>query len=423
MALDLNNAAALGLTPEAYDILKQKAMGGQMLAQNDPSQAAPVTQSDINAQTMSADQAPSADLPSDQAPQPAQNLSMPPEDVSAQAQAQAPDPLAAPDFSGQHQSIAQLKAGLQKYLAQDNQVDLSPLAALADAQTGSHLAQAYTKPTSPEERQLMAQKLQGMIGQAETGLSTEQTKYLIAKTNQENQKDYRQQMLDAKLAAAEATKGAKGDMAQKKAYDDLVYKAETGRGSKVVQQANQNILSTNNALSIINKAPNGDYNQLSNNKVAMLSSEMAKIANGGVASEHTQNTIAAQTLASNWAGFIQKVSNKPTGAQLGEFIKDNKEYLDDLKQNSQNVKNEYVRTLYEGKAPMLNADQRDAFKKIKAFSPAFEDENPSSVSTSSPQLPASTPSNSFPRAIRKGDQTATVNNAQELSEAQGEGWQ
>lgn len=345
------NAAALGMNPEDYALMQQQTQG-PMLASND----APATQEAINAQSMSADQAPQAPAP--QAPPPMQ---MPPQVV----QAQAPEGLTAPDFSGQKSNLADMRKGLQDYLAQKQQVDLSPLAGLVDSWTGSKFAPNYKAPESPEERAAVAQKMRNMIQQGETGLSTEQSKYLTAKANQENTQAYRDQLLEIKRQNKLAEKDradAKLGEKQNTAYATMFDKINTPRGNTAAQVAGTNILKVKNALKIISHAPNGDLNQLDPQEVALLNEEMAAVAKGGVAGEGTRDTIAAKTIYSDWAKISQNFTADPSPANLGAFVARNKKYLDDLFENSYGTLQNYGQDVYRGHQGLLNHAQKEQFK-------------------------------------------------------------
>jgi hypothetical protein len=386
--LDTINAASLGMNPNDYKLLKQKK-DQMLLAQNTPQSTwlpdSTPTQADLNQQSLSTDRAPAQEAPQ---AQDSSQLQMPAQDVSAPA----PQELTAPDFSGQQQSIADMKAGLQKYLAQPQQVDLSSLAGLTDAwsQNGSKLAQSYKAPTSPEERQVMAEKLQNMINQAQTGLSTEQSKYLTAQANREANSVYRDQLLEAKRhnkTAEQDMANVRADQRQAGLYTDAVNKANNAKGA--AKAANTNLVNIKNALSIIDEAPNGDYNQISPTRYNMLITEMGRVASGGVTSEHTQNLLSANTLDSNWANFMQKVGNAPKPAELGEFVKQNKEYLDDLYKNNKEVADNWVKHSYGAVKNRLGKQQQQD----------FQDEFPDTFNP--PKIPAPPPMNSGGGGVAK----------------------
>jgi hypothetical protein len=389
--LDTINAMELGMSPNDYKLMRQKK--DQMdLAQNTPSvpwlpDSVP-TQAEINAQTMSADQAPSADQSPPMPQAPAQNLAMPPEDISAQPP--APQELTAPDFSGQQQGIADLKAGLQKYLAQNNQVDLSPLAALADAQTGSHLAQSYSKPTTPEEKAVMAEKLRNMVQEAQTGLSKEQVSYINAKTAQENKKISQQQLLEQKKQTDALNHANKMSDKQEKNAIELGKEAEHFRGNSAVQGANENLVYAKNALNLLDEAPNGDLNQVPGLDVGLFYEELGKLAKGGTSTEGTRHAIEASTLKSNFEKTFGSVVGTPQPAQLGAFLIRNKKYLEALQGNYQQVVNKYRKNMFDTYEPSLSDTQAERFKarypevfapKAKSAAPPINNSGSSGLSS------------------------------------------
>lgn len=126
----------------------------------------------------------------------------------------------------------------------------------------------------------------------------------------------------------------KSDIKQQQAYTEMRKAAETFRGNKAVQNANEAIRNSDSAMEIINSVKN--YDQLTPTQYNLLTAEVAKIATGGAATEGSIHDARASTLMSKAANFWQSVSGKPTGAQLGEFVQQNKDYLQHL--NSVNHK-------------------------------------------------------------------------------------
>lgn len=157
--------------------------------------------------------------------------------------------------------------------------------------------------------------------------------------------------------------GTKADAAATKAQEkqDALYteastKAEQGRGNTAFQTARTNLLNIGSAKRMMSEYSNLD--NISNQNVALLNGEISKIANGGVASQHSQEALAANTLASNWEAFKSKIIGEPTGANLGEFIKQNRDYLDALQVNNQAVVNQHIRGVEKAYTKRFTDDQR-----------------------------------------------------------------
>lgn len=125
---------------------------------------------------------------------------------------------------------------------------------------------------------------------------------------------------------------------QNAATQKLSQALNTFRGDTAAQQANVGLLSSDKAMQLINSTP--DLNNLNEQQYALLRQEIGKIATGGAATEASSHDIQAQTLQSRAAKFWQGVSGNPTGAQLGQFIQQNKDYL----QNLNNVNHNYIDT-------------------------------------------------------------------------------
>lgn len=67
---------------------------------------------------------------------------------------------------------------LDQLRAQGSQANLQPLLAYTDATTGSHFADSYKQPKTPQETQEDMLKLSDLISKERQGLSTDQTTYL-----------------------------------------------------------------------------------------------------------------------------------------------------------------------------------------------------------------------------------------------------
>jgi hypothetical protein len=150
---------------------------------------------------------------------------------------------------------------------------------------------------------------------------------------------YKPMELDAKLQEMHANNQMKNEMmsqsqadrrdkAQQTAYSTMRENALKFRGNKAVQNANEALRNSDSAMEIINSVK--DYNNLNQTQYNLLTAEVAKIATGGAATEGSIHDARANTLQSKAASFWQTVSGKPTAAQLGEFVQQNKDYLEHL---------------------------------------------------------------------------------------------
>lgn len=145
---------------------------------------------------------------------------------------------------------------------------------------------------------------------------------------------------DTSVASGEPTKG------QLKAYTDLNQRIVQFRGNQQVQRAAMGVGSGKRALDLISLYP--DPNQMPPDKANLLATEIAAMATGGVPTEAGAHNVAADTVASRWAQFVQKVGNEPTGAQLGAFIGQNKAYIQDMLGTNQSIVKDYQKTIYDG---------------------------------------------------------------------------
>lgn len=93
--------------------------------------------------------------------------------------------------------IAENKALQERVNNMPVQTDLSPLMALADAWSGSHLAQSYKPPTTPAERIGMLQKIQAEIDKRSDNMDDNQIKILKSQLETQAQKENRMYQIDS----------------------------------------------------------------------------------------------------------------------------------------------------------------------------------------------------------------------------------
>lgn len=98
----------------------------------------------------------------------------------------------------------------------------------------------------------------------------------------------------------------------------------TARGDGAYQQANKDLYNVTKANTLANLY--GDPDKLSSQQVNLLVSELGKIATGGVPSMHELDGLTPGTLTGKMAAQWSKLSNDPTPANAGEFVKQYQSY-------------------------------------------------------------------------------------------------
>ncbi len=188
----------------------------------------------------------------------------------------------------------------------------------------------------------------------------------------------------AKFGKAGGGGDDKANSAQEKIYSDAYKEARTAKGEPGVQQAMKALVNVKNANGIISKYVTPDMapeqqtaalDRMTPQEASFLTSEIGKIASGGVAGEHTQNSMSAHTLDSSWAEFKQKFGT-PQGAQLGAFIMNNRSYLDELQKTNQSVVDDHVNSVFKENENRFTPDQQDRWKKDENFARLFKGSSP-----------------------------------------------
>lgn len=205
-------------------------------------------------------------------------------------------------------------------------------------------------------------------GAANRNATSNQTKSEIAKQKNalgEKSLAVRQEM--AKLA-----KSNKATNDQNKALTQTQTLLESARGNPAAAQAEKDLYSAQKANSLINMY--GDPNKLSPQQVSLLVSEVAKIATGGVPTGHEQEALQPGTGASKLAALWSKLSNQPSPANAGAFIKQFKDYNDALSKDAQKVVQDKYGRVIETRKKQLGDDNYKSLQDqyLNRFKPAEE---------------------------------------------------
>lgn len=159
---------------------------------------------------------------------------------------------------------------------------------------------------------------------------------------------------------------------QNTAYSEMSVKSLGTRAPANVQLALKNSLFIQNARGLLNQYP--DLNKMPQEQVNTLTSELARIAGGGVATGHGMKALSSDTFNSQFNHLLSRASNKPTGAELGKFLKNNINYLDELDKVQNGVVNEFHKGMFNSYKDKLRPEQQERYM---AEHPGAFAENPS----------------------------------------------
>lgn len=125
---------------------------------------------------------------------------------------------------------------------------------------------------------------------------------------------------------------------QTQAYNQTVQQLEQMRGSPAAGQAEKDIYAAQKANSLTKLfAPDGDLNKLTDAQSKLLQLEVGKIAAGGQASEAELNSLDPATLTGKMSKVWGQLSNSPTPANAGAFLKSYQDYGNALSKDAQSV--------------------------------------------------------------------------------------
>lgn len=154
----------------------------------------------------------------------------------------------------------------------------------------------------------------------------------------EEQGKLRQQM-------ASQNRDIKAEQQLERAESEMRKNLETMRGNSAAQQAALDTYSANKALSLVKGK---DPNSLTMQDLRMLNSEMAKIGQGGVPTEHGVQELMPNNLKSKLAELENFLNSEPTQAQMGDYVKHNMKYLEEMKDVAEDRLRDYRTNIAKG---------------------------------------------------------------------------
>jgi len=107
---------------------------------------------------------------------------------------------------------------------------------------------------------------------------------------------------------------------RQKAMQDYTNLVNGSRQQADASQSLKDIQAAQKLNEIVSVAPGGDLNKLNQSQTKLAILETAKMAGGGVPTEHELESMTPDNLAQKYGTSIQKLTNKSQPANAGEFI-------------------------------------------------------------------------------------------------------
>ncbi len=129
--------------------------------------------------------------------------------------------------------------------------------------------------------------------------------------------------------------GTRSDKRQDDAMDKGIQLINTARGNPAVRQAELDIYNSKKADSLANMY--GDPNKLSQPQVNLLVQELGKVATGGSPAMHELDGLKPGTLTGELSSVWSRLSNNPTPANAGAFVKQYQDYIHAITKDAQDT--------------------------------------------------------------------------------------
>lgn len=180
-------------------------------------------------------------------------------------------------------------------------------------------------------------------------------------TTEAGKNSRQQESLASKEGLAEGSKEGKATKDQNNAMQQTLTLLESNRSSNPeVQQAYRDRYAASKALTLVSKY---DPDKLSPQQVKLLTSELTKIATGGVPTSTEMAALTPSSYESKFKELVSRVLNKPTEANLGAFVKQYQDYLKDLNDNAQKVIKDKMGRVIELKRGSVGEDNYNLLQK------------------------------------------------------------
>ena len=209
------------------------------------------------------------------------------------------------------------------------------------------------------------------------------------------------EQIDARRADKQAAAAGKNDINQDKAYTALRKDLESFKQNPAAKQAAADVYSASKALAIVSgKNPDS----LTTQDLSLLTSEIAKVATGGVPTEHGITVLMPNNLQTKFAEMQNFLTSKPTDAEAGEYIKHNMAYLKDMTNEANKVVSNYRSNIAKGYRNRVKPDDYAEAQSDYGLSPDTSSSSPAMpVQNSKPQA------QSKPRTVTQNGHTYTLN--------------
>lgn len=153
------------------------------------------------------------------------------------------------------------------------------------------------------------------------------------------------------------------DQKQTNNFNQTIQQLESQRSTNpAVGQAEKDLYAAQKAQTIQNLAPNGDLNQLNPQMSKLIQMEVAKIAKGGVSDREDLRALDPSTLQGKLSGVWQELSNNPTPANAGAFLKQYMDYARGIQKDAQKVITDHYGRVINSKMNQFTPEQKEYMK-------------------------------------------------------------
>ena len=166
---------------------------------------------------------------------------------------------------------------------------------------------------------------------------------------------------EARREVAELRSSGQDKKSQDMAYSKALDKINTSRLPPDVKQAKMDEYLASKAQLIFSKYP--DLNSIPDAQKHQLLLELGKLGSGGVPTSAELKGLDPQTWKEEVNKFVGRLTNVPQGAEIGAFLKQQQDYINDLSKNARDRVDAFHSSVADEYAPLMGADREAQFRK------------------------------------------------------------
>lgn len=277
----------------------------------------------------------------------------------------------------QQQKIIQdaIQSGAQLTDLEDKAKLQDPTSVVSNAYRQTAVSMLPSIANSPGFQNMSAEGIKQMLPMADISVRSAANQE-IAKQRMLQQ----QMMLEQRQDSQQDRQQQQSSNKELQNYNDLTKQLDSSRIQPDVRQALTDHYNNQKFQDLVNQAPGGDLNNLSQGQVELLKNELVKVSGGQAPTMPELAALDPNTLKSRFASTVGKIINEPTSANAGAFLKQYQDYMTSLDKTAQKTIHDRIGRMIESHQKDLSPEHVQTLNAI--YNPLSKEANAGSTPTS-----------------------------------------